>query len=259
MTTRVPASGERYLASGERTYLGYDNEGRLRVVAPTDVAGDLILYAADGTVSATEPVMDHVGGLRDMIDAPITGSLASGGVDRFAFTVTAAELNSSPSGQLGLMIELTGTNGLNPAQAKVVRAGVVTGSASGTSGLAFATISEPGTFSMEIAGANGSSGDYAAAFTVLGDINRDGVIGANDAAILQTAFGTSVGQPAYNVAADLNRDDTIDASDRPALNVGLGTTLNRVPTLAAPIDPCSRGGQPIVVDLGSYVTDPDRR
>jgi hypothetical protein len=48
---------------------------------------------------------------------------------------------------------------------------------------------------------------------VPGDVNGDGVVNCADMAIVQTDFGTHIGQPGYQANADLNSDGVINIID----------------------------------------------
>lgn len=59
---------------------------------------------------------------------------------------------------------------------------------------------------------------------LIGDINGDGTINAQDLAILQQAYGSSQGSSNWNPNADLNHDNTVDEQDLYILSQNYGKT-----------------------------------
>ncbi|MDQ6708710.1 MAG: dockerin type I domain-containing protein, partial [Acidobacteriota bacterium] len=53
----------------------------------------------------------------------------------------------------------------------------------------------------------------AAAPSIPGDVNGDGVVNCLDLLIVKQAFGARIGNPSYNPAADVNHDGVVDIRD----------------------------------------------
>jgi len=63
------------------------------------------------------------------------------------------------------------------------------------------------------------------AFRKLGDVNRDGVIDAQDLNLLQAAYTSTPGQPHWNPDCDLNGDGKVDMRDIGIASTNFGLTI----------------------------------
>ncbi len=181
-------------ASGEKTFYGYDTTNHLTIVAPTNEPGSIRTYNEDGTVNGIMPIRSHLGGTRQLVAAPIAGTLASGAIDRYSFTITAGELRTSPTGSLIIGIDVESTD-FTPNTIRI-------------------EISEPGTHTFEISG--DGAGDYTASLYLLADINDDGRIDGDDSTLMSSALGSISTDANYSRSADIDRDGDVDETDRAA-------------------------------------------
>src|SRR5262249_17447019 len=97
---------------------------------------------------------------------------------------------------------------------------------------------------------------YTLRLFIAGDVNNDGDVNGDDAALLAQAMGTSAGQPGYLVGADANLDGVIDATDTGLLAVDLGFVANRPPVIAAtPLK--THTDLTLTTDASALISDPE--
>ena len=240
---------------GERTFHGYDDEGRLSVVAPTDVEGTLFRYDETGAPLPAAGIAPHLGGTREIFAGALGGTLADGVTDHYALTVTEGELRSSPTGSITIGIETT-SGDFDPADATL--AGLAPSNALMSAGrsVTLFTISEAGTYAL---GITGGTGTYTADLYLVGDVNADNIIDADDATLFATALGSTAGGAEYNVSADADRDGDVDGQDEDALLAAFGFIANRSPVLIddATLTFESIVGQSLILDVNQLFEDPE--
>jgi len=63
------------------------------------------------------------------------------------------------------------------------------------------------------------------AFHKMGDVNRDGIIDAQDLSLLSAAYGSKPGDPNWNPDCDLNGDGKVDGKDNAIASKNYGLTI----------------------------------
>ncbi len=226
----------------------YDELGRLAgVVNVTANQREFYRYDAHGVLQETPR---HLGGARVIVAAPMSGSLVDGN-DSYSFTITDGELRSSPRGSIGLGIEVR-SNDFAPDAVAI--SGLTPGLSQTTDGrsLAIFSIERAGTYTVTVAGLSGGAGDYTVHSYLIGDVDGDADVDADDS----SAFAAA--QTTFDARADFDRDGDVDAVDRAGLQSAFGFVANQPPTAQSADGPLTiRGGQPRIVDLNSYFNDPE--
>lgn len=82
---------------------------------------------------------------------------------------------------------------------------------------AFVKVDVPGPLTVLVAGQRHTTGSFAYAATLAGDVDGDGVVNLADLERFANAYGSSPGQPNYNPAADFNLDGIVNLYDAKAL------------------------------------------
>ena len=106
-------------------------------------------------------------------------------------------------------------------------------SSAGSSGpgttTAFFKDGQPGPVTVRIAGRNGTTGAYAAAIAIVGDVNGDGIVNLADQAAFAPAYLTKAGDGFYVPSADANGNGFVGQGDALALEHNLTPPTRPIP------------------------------
>jgi hypothetical protein len=164
------------------------------------------------------------------IDTIGTSTGTAAGVGEVASaSVTIASRNLSPgrpSTLLGVFVQPTPGSGLIPRIVAVKESNgeklslqqgppYVPGRTSEAA--AFVKVDEPGPLTVFVAGQHHTTGSFAYAATLAGDVNGDGVVNLADLQRFAKAYGSHLGQPNYNAAADFNLNGVVNLYDAKAI------------------------------------------
>jgi hypothetical protein len=107
----------------------------------------------------------------------------------------------------------------------------------------------PVTYTVNVQGQSNSSGAFLLDFYLPGDINGDGIVNAQDIALVKQSLNSVAGDSRYNFDADANRDGRVGQIDLAFTrqNQGVATTIQ--PSLSAVISPAS------LIDVNNRVTN----
>ncbi len=236
------------VADGSRTFYAYDGVGQLTAIAPSNSDGTSFEYDVDGVVTSSQPIGPHLGGTRDALIGSLAKTLGQE-PDTYAFTITAGELRSSPTGGLTIGVDVEGAIG------EIIGLTAGTSVIRGSRTIQTYTITEPGTYRLQVRGAAASA--YTAELYLVGDLNGDFRVDATDSTAFAAAFGSVSGDANYILAADADRDGDVDAIDRTALNAMFGFVANRAPESAGTTAIESIDFAPVVLSLLDWVADPE--
>ncbi len=248
----------RHLTTGQSTQYGYDQVDLHQLtLAVRNNGGEAILY---GGVPATVPLDAHLGNVGLLAGDATTGQLIAAGVERYSFGLLPSELASVTTGQVVVRTILTSQPG-GPSLDVPTIAGLPAVSTFAGGGRVEALFAVPrsGLQQLRVQGTDTlAAGNYTLQITVGGDINADGLVDGLDSVLLDAAFGSVVGDPAYSLVADLDGNGTIAAADRQILIANFGFTANRAPILVTPIDDVlTHEGLRVAIDTSQIVIDPD--
>ncbi|WP_372896448.1 dockerin type I domain-containing protein, partial [Stieleria sp.] len=208
-----------------------------------------ISYDADGAVDTINTIQPHLGGTRQMLSAPITGTLADQ-PHLYSFTITEGELRSSPTQSITIGVDVENAVG------ELLDLTAGTSVTNGSRTTKTFTIDQPGTYRLLVSGAQATS--YTVNLYVAGDLNQDNQIDAADQSLFSNAFGSTVGQPTYLVAADADRDGDVDQVDQVVLQTGYGWIANQAPAIEVPTGAMEiRGDQVLALDVTALASDPE--
>ena len=226
----------RHLTTGQSTQYGYDQlDPHQLTLAVRNNGGEAILY---GGVPTTVPLDAHLGNVGLLAGDETTGQLIAAAVDRYSFGLQPSELASVTTGQVLVRTILTSQPG-GPSLDVPTIVGLPTVSTFAGGGRVEALFAVPrsGLQQLLVQGTDAiAAGNYTLQIAVAGDINADGLVDGLDSVLLDAAFGSVVGDPAYSLVADLDGNGTIAAPDRQILIANFGFTANRAPILVTPID-----------------------
>ena len=248
----------RHLTTGQSTQYGYDQlDPHQLTLAVRNNGGEAILY---GGVPTTVPLDAHLGNVGLLAGDETTGQLIAAGVDRYSFGLQPSELASVTTGQVLVRTILTSQPG-GPSLDVPTIAGLPTVSTFAGGGRVEALFAVPrsGLQQLLVQGTDAiAAGNYTLQIAVAGDINADGLVDGLDSVLLDAAFGSVVGDPAYSLVADLDGNGTIAAPDRQILIANFGFTANRAPILVTPIDDVlTHEGLRVAIDTSHIASDPD--
>src|SRR5690606_12244212 len=99
-------SAVRDLATGDGARYGY-SDGLLTLEIPSQGAGKWIAYG-EGDAVTSGVVRDDLATAASFTGAPVSGNLADGTSDSYAFTVRDSELEGTPNGTVILRVATTG-------------------------------------------------------------------------------------------------------------------------------------------------------
>ncbi len=91
----------------------------------------------------------------------------------------------------------------------------------------------PVTYTVDVKGLKGTSGQFLLGFYLPGDTSGTGTVTETDVTNVIAALGSIGGQTKYNFNADANRDGKISAVDLKDTMINLGATTNILPTVSA--------------------------
>lgn len=248
----------RNLAAGQSSRYGYESASSDRLieaVSPTAGTSVAVQYAP---AAASLPIVADLGSSGQFLASDQSGTLATGGTNRYAFSFEPSEIQATTSGEVFVGISVQAASGSSFQPAIPAIAGLVPVASHTTAHGSFAlyAITKGGLELLSLSGANGStSGAYTLHLFVAGDVNGDGKVDGNDVQLLGAAPGTSVGQSGYLLAADANQDGTVNAADDELLAADLG--------FQAALPPVASAGQavthidlPVSANLANLATDP---
>jgi hypothetical protein len=96
-------------------------------------------------------------------------------------------------------------------------------------------------FTLNVRGQGGTTGDYLLGFYLPGDANGDGKVDPTDIAAIKAAFGSKAGSTQYTFDLDANRDGRINIADMRVARKNLGVATTVSPMVSASLDPDSQG------------------
>jgi hypothetical protein len=97
------------------------------------------------------------------------------------------------------------------------------------------------TYTLQVRGNFGSTGDYLAGFYLPGDVNGDGTVNKTDLETIVKDLGATPSSSKYTFDADVNRDGKISGIDLKyaTMNMGVSTTVS--PIIGVNLDPATDG------------------
>ena len=95
------------------------------------------------------------------------------------------------------------------------------------------------TYSVDIKGLQGTTGNFLLGFYLPGDANGDGKVDSTDVATIKKQLGANGGTSVYNFDSDTNRDGRIAMNDLNVAKQNLGVSTTVTPTISANLDPAS--------------------
>ena len=208
-------SAARSLSTGATERYAYASgaTGRSRLsLVSTPQGGAAIRY---GDPVVVEPIVADLGSAHQFTGTITAGELTEDATDRYVFAVRESELASTPNGLVLVGVEVIASDVNRQPEVPAI-AGLTPLLARQHDGRAFAlfAISEPGLHLLEIAANDaGSSGGYELEISIIGDVNRDGLVDGSDAQLQEDALGATPADTHYLPAADADRDGVIDATD----------------------------------------------
>ena len=244
--------------TGLSSRYGYavDDPHLLTVATSPTAAGSVINY---GPTAQVTPLGADLGGAGDFQNVVYQGSLTAGKTDYVSFNLRTSELDSTPTGEVLVGVEVTAANGssLDPGVPEIAGlTPLIERSGNGTSFAVFA-VSREGLDLIEIAGANAATaGDYSLRLFVVGDANQDGKVDGLDSTLVSAAQGSTAGQPNYSLGADANRDGKVDATDAQLLANNYGFLAAPPPQVQAK-EVLTHVDLPLTVDLNAIANDPE--
>ncbi len=107
-----------------------------------------------------------------------------------------------------------------------------------------------GTYQVEVMGANGTTGAYELATSLVGDVNGDRHVNKADGKQLRSVLNTSADSPDYDIDADVNQDGRVTGFDLSLHTRNRGTSTSAAVQLSFEIDPALMPNEP---DTGRLV------
>ncbi len=98
--------------------------------------------------------------------------------------------------------------------------------------VAFVKDSSAGPLTIEVTGANQSTGSYQVQTTLVGDVNGDGTVNFADVQAFAPSYGSRLGDANYNPAADFNQNGVINLYDAKALLQNMAPLTPKLPLAA---------------------------
>ena len=243
----------RDLAHASSVRYGYDATGAHRLVLATGTNGGAIDYTVPPIVT---PIASDLGSALTYLAAAHSGGLGAGESDLYSFIIRDSEIAAANNGSIYLGVVVTAQNGSTLAPSIPTLSGLapIAFNSDGTSAFALFKIDHAGLQLLKIAGQN--AGNYSFEMFVAGDANRDGKVDGVDAALLESAAGSNLGDPGYQAAIDFNRDRRIDSTDRQLLFQNIGFATNRAPTVSAATFMTHTDLQ-VVIPISQLLSDPE--
>ena len=96
------------------------------------------------------------------------------------------------------------------------------------------------TYTVNVKGAQGTTGKFLLSFYLPGDANGSGTVNKQSVAAVRAAYGTHRGDADYNANADANRDGRIGLIDLAYAHQNYGVSTNIVPVASAILDSSSQ-------------------
>ena len=260
---RYDASGNlvsvRQPESGQTRRYGYSNTvpGRLELAVGNTSGGLAFEYPSSAT-PVTSSVEADLGAAASYTGQTLSGDLAAGGTQRFAFSVRQSELDSTSTGELLVRIvgRTSGGSQVDPPEIP----GLVARSTQSVAGRSEAvySIGREGLYQFAVSESGGMSGTLDIELMVAGDVNQDLTVDGLDSDAVAASIGLSEGDAGYDPRADVDGSGTIEIDDRFLLLRNSGFVAN-----AAPVEDPAFSSQMTHQDLAlqfaltSAVIDPD--
>ncbi|WP_157641233.1 hypothetical protein [Longispora albida] len=190
--------------------------------------------------SAAEPVVDRTG---TPVFSVITGELATyNDQDKRAFTLAPSEHTANARGDVivGFSAEAPAGSGLDPGIIRVRRTdGPATDELGGQqlnttgsmSSFTYATLCPGDGYQVAVQANRKTAGKYEIAAYLIGDVNGDFEVGADDVAAIDAARGARPGEARYTVWVDADRNGVVTSTDvqLASSNLGAATQLRLTP------------------------------
>lgn len=100
-------------------------------------------------------------------------------------------------------------------------------------------LTESQTYTVNIRGVQGSTGQFLVGFYLPGDVNGDGTVDKSDVKALKASYRSDVGDNDYNFNADANRDGRIGQADLSLTKRNLGVSTTVTPAASVNLDTSS--------------------
>jgi hypothetical protein len=99
----------------------------------------------------------------------------------------------------------------------------------------------PVTYTVQVQGDYGTTGNYLVGFYLPGDVSGDGVVNQTDLQTIASKIGATPSSSNYTFDGDVNRDGKISRADLAfaAMNLGVKTTVS--PVISVNLDPATDG------------------
>jgi hypothetical protein len=232
---------------------------RRRCLAPEVLEERLVLSSGQGSTFAIMPgsvtTPGQVSSLPFQIDPSLFTAPASGrivlGID--IATVTPASSTSSSSNiptttlkpqivsvtdASGRMIPIQHTR-YNPQIARANHLGATPTTAALLTLKVPAGGQAPSSYTVQVKGLVGTTGQYLVGFYLPGDANGDGSVTKTDITTIKTLLGDNATNKNYNFDADVNRDGMINRQDLKLAQENLGAATKVSPVASVNLDPAS--------------------
>jgi YD repeat-containing protein len=229
----------RDLATGDSRRYGYDPAVPHRLTAAVDATGTgtAVVYAS-GAIPTTAPIAGNLGAAVSFLGQAFPGTLAAGAADRYAFSIRASEVASTPHGELFVRVVVLGdAGGVQPAVPEI--AGLTPRSTFAAAGRAEAlfAVTREGLYAVTVGSIAGTSGGYTLQVQIAGDINGDGTVDGLDTGLMAAAQGSREGDAGYLLAADLDGNGVIESADSLILARNYGFRANAAPQANPDLEP----------------------
>jgi hypothetical protein len=99
----------------------------------------------------------------------------------------------------------------------------------------------PATYTVNVKGLSGTSGNYLLGFYLPGDANGDGTVDQADIKVIKSEMGATASSSKYTFDADANRDGKINALDIRMATQNLGAKTTVSPVVNVDLDPATDG------------------
>ena len=108
------------------------------------------------------------------------------------------------------------------------------------------------TYTVNVLGMGGSTGNFLLGFYLPGDADGDGKVTQTDINTIKSELGANGNSSKYTFDADTNRDGVINRTDLVSAEKNVGVSTNILPTVSANLDPADDPG----VSQGTVKTSP---
>ncbi len=232
--------------SGETIDYTYDAAGHLALVS-SSTRGVLYRYGYDagsGTLSVALrtagtsqaflpgqppqviPLAADLGDAKQFDAQPTSGTIAAGGEQDYALSLSDAEVRSTNSGTVILSVDIARqASQFIAATPNIPGLIPLTRYVDNDRTVALFEATHGGTYLIRVQGATpADQGAYTLGVSVAGDVNGDGLVNGVDSQLLAAAFGSLAEDGNYNFAADLDANGAVNVADRHLLASNYGFT-----------------------------------